>query len=317
MTKLARILASASDDGMIRLWSVEDFNCLGILEKGRKDIISLATDGTYLYAGSTGDLSVNVYSLTSWKLVATLVLGGNSPRWNYTWGMVATSDDSVYVASIIGDINIFTKGDWHLAGILKTKGVQKIEIQGNKLFSLETQDFKQWDLFSGQVEGEFAPYFDTYNFTVDGDYLYTGAEVYYIPERRKIALLYPDEIHAVAVDERYIYSGVHVSKQALLSIREKMEPEWPIVIELPNGFTESLAIDKDRVYSGEWDNGQIHVWSKHDWSLIAELNGHEKAVRSLVLLDKASTTIPEPAVKAIASKKIDSDASSLLVFDDR
>ncbi len=311
---MARLLASASDDGTTRLWSASDLASLGTLESGRKPMLSLATDGTYLYIGSTGDRSVTVYSLASWDQVATLMPVPSSRQpaqqhWN-CWGMVAVQGEHVHVASVTGDIKTYSKRDWQVERSVEHEDdVQRIEIHGTKLYTLSLCDFRQLDAGTGHVQREFKLWFDTYTFAVDpaSDCLYTGAEIYYIPENRKVALLHEMEIHAVAVDDKYIYTGLEAGGKGgtrRLSIRYKNEPGWPVSTELPNGYTESLAIAKDRVYSGEWQDGRIHAWSKGDWSLVAGVKGHEKVVRSLALLDNASTVIPALACPSLVAATV-------------
>jgi hypothetical protein len=166
------------------------------------------------------------------------------------------------------------------------------------LYTQTTRGFKIRDKYTFRVLYDVKLAYDLWTIELDDGFIYTGSHVWSIPEMKYVSTWVFEEIHAVALDRRYVYVGRedYPNYKASIVVHERDGITWNVVATIPNQYSESLVVDDKYIYSGEFRDCSVKVISKDTWQVEHVLLGHESPVYSVALIQE------KPATRSIRPK---------------
>ncbi|MGY5872840.1 MAG: hypothetical protein RTV72_11385 [Candidatus Thorarchaeota archaeon] len=252
-------LYASDSDGGLTVWEKSRFDSPKYIPgQTSTQIISLHSDGQYLYSGSdSGDPVVRVYSL---DLDLIEVLKGHVG----TVFDITTDSHHLFTGSGDATVKIWTKDDW--------RSIVSISAQTHFVLTIVIDEK---NIYAGGIDN--------------------CTNIFSRSDSRRIISLHGHEANvlSLAVDENYVYSGSGElwwggPGSPRPSVFESAVRVWDkknwICVQILKGHNDNvnaLEVDKSYVYSVS-DDGTLRVYSKSDWQEVTIVDSGAGVIGDLV-----------------------------------
>ena len=274
-----KYLASASEDKTIKIWDLENLECIETLRGHNSGIISIVCDKNYIYsANKKGEIIV--WALDTFEEVTKFHCYKNK------WIFYSCVDDNFLYSQILHSnyIQKWEINNWEKTTLIDCKGnTSGLIIDDKYLYTLSWFDFTIIDKYNYKIlSKQFLEREDNYTLSLDNEFVFVGHSIFSRNTGEKIASLGARlfEIHRVENDDNFVYySSLDADN---ISVWKKND--WKMVIKLgvdSMDHFEGLKILSNKIIGG--GRSRIYIWSKHDWELIAILRGHSYVINDFAI----------------------------------